>query len=143
MAKNLVGLYYTQIVKSLKYLEFSFQRTLPMPLSPSEMSESQLEAWDSFSVRFSRTADIFLSKYIRAYILSDDPTFDGGFRDQLLRAEKLGLIQDVSLWYEIRELRNVIVHEYSDSDLEKIFKKFRDYTPILLELKSRLTSASL
>lgn len=136
--KNLTGLYYAKIVKSLKYLNYSYQRTLKMPLKPAEMTDVELEAWDSFSARFARTSDIFLSKYIRAFILNDDPAFDGGFTDQLNRAEKLGLIDDVVLWLEIRELRNATVHEYSDQDLEKIFEKFRKFTPLLLELATKL-----
>lgn len=136
--KNLTGLYYTKIVKSLKYLEYSYHRTLNMPLNPTQMSDSELEAWDSFASRFARSSDIFLSKYIRAYILKDDPAFDGGFRDQLNRAEKLGLIDNVEVWMEIRELRNATVHEYSDQDLEKIFQKFRIYSPLLLDLPKKL-----
>jgi len=135
---SLMGLYYTKIAKSLKYLEYSFKRTSTMPFNPAQMSDSELEAWDGFAARFARTSDIFLSKYIRAFILHDDPTFDGGFRDQLNRAEKLGLIHDANVWMEIRELRNATVHEYSDQDLEKIFEKFRKFTPLLLELAKKI-----
>lgn len=136
--KNLTGLYYTKIVKSLKYLEYSYKRTLKMPTNPVDMNDSELEAWDSFASRFARTSDIFLSKYIKAYLLKDDPAFDGGFHDQLNRAEKLGLIENVSIWMEIRELRNATVHEYSDQDLEKIFQKFRKYSSLLLALPTKL-----
>lgn len=110
-----------------------------MPLNPADMTDPQLEAWDGFASRFARTSDIFLSKYVRAYILKDDPAFDGGFRDQLNKAEKLGLIDDTNTWMEIRELRNATVHEYSDQDLEKIFEKFRKYTPLLLALSKKLS----
>jgi len=135
---NLVGYYYTKIVKSLKYLEYSFARTSTMPVDPTQMSDSQLEAWDSFASRFARTSDIFLSKYLKAYLTKDDPAFDGSFRDSLNRAEKLKLIDHAPTWLEIRELRNATVHEYSDSDLKIIFEKFRNFTPLLIELKTRL-----
>jgi hypothetical protein len=138
-SKNLTGLYYSKIVKSLKYLEYSYNRTLSMPLNPAQMTDAQLEAWDGFAARFARSSDIFLSKYIRAFILKDDPAFDGGFRDQLNRAEKLGLIDDATIWMEIRELRDATVHEYSDQDLEKIFEKFRKYSALLLELPKKLS----
>ena len=135
---DLVGLYYSKIVKSLKYLEYSYKRTMNMPLNPGKMTESELEAWDSFCARFARTSDIFLTKYVRAFILCDDPAYDGGFVDQLNRAEKLGLIEGVETWMEIRELRNVTVHEYSDQDLEKIFGKIRKYSILLLGLAVKL-----
>lgn len=135
---DLTGLYYTKIVKSLKYLEYSFQRTLSMPLSPTQMNDAQMEAWDGFAPRFARTSDIFLSKYMRAFILKDDPAFDGGFHDQLQRAAKLNLIDSVETWVEIRQLRNATVHEYSDQDLEKIFEKFRRFSPLLIDLRKKL-----
>jgi len=139
---DLTGLYYTKIVKSLKYLEYSYNRTLKMPTNPATMTDPEFEAWDSFAARFARSSDIFLSKFIRAYILRDDPAFDGGFRDQVGRAEKLGLLYDVNVWMEIRELRNAIVHEYSDQDLDQIFQKFRKFTPLILDLRSKLSHAS-
>lgn len=82
--------------------------------------------------------DIFLTKYMKAFLLKDDPAYEGGFHDQLNRAEKLGLIENVATWMEIRELRNAPVHEYSDQDLEKIFAKFRKLTPLLIELAAKL-----
>lgn len=121
---ELVGLYYTKIVKSLKYLEYSYQRTLLMPIDPTQMTDSELEAWDSFASRFARTSDIFLSKYIKAFLKQDDPAFDGSFRDTLNRAEKLNLLENVETWMDIRQLRNANVHEYSDSDLKMIFENF-------------------
>ena len=136
--KNLAGLYYSKIAKSLKYLEYSYNRTLKMPLNPNQMNDAELEAWDSFASRFARTSDIFLSKYIKAQVLNDDPAFDGGFVDQLNRAEKLGLIDNVTQWMEIRELRNATVHEYSDQDLEKIFEKFRKLSPLLFALPQKI-----
>ncbi len=135
---NLAGLYYSQIIKSLRNLEYSYHRTFNMLTHPSKMTDPELEAWDGFASRFARSSDIFLSKYLRARILMDDPAFDGGFRDLLHRAEKIGLIHNVDTWLEIRELRNVTVHEYSDQDLEKIFMKLREYSTLLLDLPKKL-----
>ncbi|OFZ28791.1 MAG: hypothetical protein A2622_06830 [Bdellovibrionales bacterium RIFCSPHIGHO2_01_FULL_40_29] len=109
-----------------------------MPLNPNQMTDAELESWDSFASRFARTSDIFLSKYIKAQVLNDDPAFDGGFVDQLNRAEKLGLIENVIQWMEIRELRTATVHEYSDQDLEKIFEKFRKFSPLLFALPQKI-----
>lgn len=71
-------------------------------------------------------------------IKHDDPVFDGSFRDNLNRAEKLKLIDDSRVWFEIRQLRNVVVHEYSDEDLKAIFQKMLKFTPLILELRTRL-----
>ena len=139
-SKDLTGYYYTKIVKSLKYFEYTHARVLKLSTNPNDLSEQELETWDGFATRFSRTADIFLSKYIKAAVQKDDPGFDGSFRDYLNRAEKLKLIEDTGLWLEIRSLRNVIVHDYSDSDLDLIFKKMLKLSPLILGLRTRLTT---
>ncbi len=142
MTTALVGTYYTKIIKSLRYLDYTFKRVSQMPIDPALMSEPEKEAWDGFVTRFARSSDLFLSRFIKAYIRADDPAFDGSFRDHLNRAEKLGLIESVDPWLEIRELRNVLVHEYSDSDLKKIFEKMVHYTPLVLGLEQRLANAT-
>ncbi len=138
--KDLVGYYYTKITKSLKYLEFTFRRVQSMSTDPTQLAPEQLELWDSFAVRFARTSDLFLSKFIKAIVLKDDPAFDGGFRDFLNRAEKLKVISHPLQWHEIRQLRNVTVHEYSDQDLKEIFGKLISYAPQLLDLPKVLSS---
>ncbi|PWU15545.1 MAG: hypothetical protein C5B49_11660 [Bdellovibrio sp.] len=139
---KLVGSYYTKIVKSLKYLNYTYQRVLQLPVDPTQMSDPEKEVWDGFVTRFARSSDLFLSKFVKAYVRADDPAFDGSFRDHLNRAEKLRLIDSVDPWLEIRELRNVLVHEYSDSDLKNIFEKMIRYTPMVLDLEKRLAHAS-
>ena len=136
--KNLTGYYYTKIVNSIKYLEFTFHRVQQLDTDPKKLSDVQLELWDSFAVRFASTSDIFLTKFLRALVKNDDPAFDGTFRDVLHYGEKLKALTNVPMWLEIRELRNVTVHEYSDQDLIEIFKKLLKYSPILLSLSKTL-----
>lgn len=140
VTESLVTFYYAKIVKSLNRLEYSYGRVLKLPTKPESLTEEQFETWDGFSTRFSRTADIFLSKYIKAAVTEDDPGFDGKFRDYLNRAQKIGLIDNIDDWLDIRSLRNVVVHEYSDDDLEKIFLKMLKYTPLVIELRKKLAS---
>jgi len=142
MSKDLTGFYYAKIVKSLNYLEYTFERVKNLKTNPGQLSGDELERWDGMATRFARASDLFLSKYIKAAVLKDDPAFDGAFRDFLNRAEKLKIIDETASWLEIRNLRNVAVHEYSEGDLEKILIKFLHYTPMILELRARLANAS-
>ena len=137
---DLVGYYYTKIVKSIRYLEFTFSRVNNLSTNPELLTDEQLELWDSFAVRFARTSDLFLSKFLKAAAKRDDPAFDGTFRDTLNYCEKLKIIENVPKWLEIRELRNVTVHEYSDQDLNEIFKKLVKFTPELIDLSAFLHS---
>ena len=106
-------------LKSLKHLDVSFQKVKNLSADISDLNEEQLETWESFSVRLARSADIFLSRLMRTMVLYDDPGFIGSFRDFLNRADKLEIVADTEAWLKIRALRNVVVHDYQDSDLEK------------------------
>ncbi len=133
-----MGYFYAKIIKSLNYLEFTYTRVSNIDRDPKVLSEEQMELWDSFAIRFARTSDLFLSKFIKAIVKRDDPAFDGGFRDYLYQCEKLGVLEDIPMWLEIRNLRNIAVHEYSDEDLKEIFKKLLDYSAHLFQLRSKL-----
>ena len=104
--KDLRGYYFTKLVKSLRYLEYSYKRVAKLSPDPAALTAEEFERWDGFAVRFARSSDLFLSKFITAVIKCDDPAFDGGFRDRLHQAEKLGLVENIPMWMEIRQLRN-------------------------------------
>ncbi len=142
MANDLTGFYYAKIVKSLNYLEYTFDKVKQLPTRLDALSADDLERWDGMATRFARASDLFLSKYVKAAVMKDDPAFDGSFRDYLNEAEKSGLIDDAKIWLEIRNLRNVAVHEYSEGDLEKVLQKFIQLTPVVLDLRKRLAHAT-
>ncbi len=89
-------------------------------------------------MRFARSSDLFLTKFLKAIVKRDDPAFDGSFRDYLHYAEKLKALENLPMWLEIRQLRNVTVHEYSDQDLKEIFRKLVSFTPEILNLEKSL-----
>ena len=101
-----------------------------------EMDDETMETWESFSARFSRTSDVFLSRLLRTVILSGDPGFEGTLRDYVNKAEKLGLIEDAAVWMEIRELRNVTAHDYNETKLSQIYERIRELAPTLIALKN-------
>ena len=124
-----------KLLKALVHLNYSYQKILKLPTDPAQMDEEILETWESFAARFSRVADLFLTKYIRAYILMQDPGFNGSFLDFLNQAEKLKLVEQIDPWMSIRELRNISGHEYTEKDLAKFFDRLKQEAPHLLALK--------
>ena len=129
-----------KLLKAIGHLEYSYKKIQQINPDTTQMDEEDLETWESFSARFCRVADIFLSKYIRTYILAQDPGFIGSFRDFLNQAEKLNLLDDTELWMSIRELRNISAHDYTDKDLALFFKRLQQEAPRLLALKNTLPS---
>jgi len=125
-----------KLQKALAHLEYSYHKIQTLPQQMDQLDEESLETWESFIARFSRVADLFLSRFIRTKILIEDPGFRGSFRDHLNYAAKIGIIDDVEQWMAIRELRNITVHEYAEDNLTPIFKQVQKECSYLLQLKT-------
>lgn len=134
---DLLQAYKRKILKSLDHLEYSFkkvQRISPGPL----LSDDQLETWESFAARLSRSVDLFLTKYLRLRIKREDPGFDGSLRDYCNLAEKLGIIDDANAWMSLRELRNSNVHDYEEDELVGFHQSLLHAAPSVLSVRSQL-----
>ena len=127
-----------KLLKAIDHLDYSYHKILQLPVTLNALDEEMLETWESFAARFSRVADIFLTKYIRASVLINDPGFSGSLRDFLDQAEKLGVLEDVNSWMGIRELRNISAHEYTEKDLSIFFERIKQEAPRLIKIKAIL-----
>lgn len=139
MNKELLDTYTEKLHKALDHLEYSYEKVKDYPVIPYDLNDESLETWESFSARFSRVSDLFISKYLQLRLLDFDPGFQGSVKDVLNFAEKCRLIEDSLLWMEIRRLRNICSHEYNDEDLQQYFLDLKKYTPNLLAIKKLLT----
>lgn len=126
--------------KALERLLYSYQKVQNLPLDENQFDDETLETWESFAARFGRASDIFLSQYLRTYVLTTDSGFQGTMRDFMNVGEKLGLIDDAKAWMGIRELRNISAHEYTEHDLVALFKRLLVETPRLLKIMEKLSA---
>jgi hypothetical protein len=94
---TLLDSYKRKTLKSLDHLTYSFEKAQKMSPGP-DLEDDELETWESFAARLSRSVDLFLTKYIRLRIKKEDPGFDGSLRDYCNLAEKLGLIESADSW---------------------------------------------
>lgn len=133
-----IDVYGEKLQKSLKHLIYSYNKVQKLTAQVAVMDEETLETWESFTSRFSRTVDLFLTKYLRAIVLKEDPGFTGSVRDFADYGEKLGLIESADQWMEFRGFRNIIVHEYEDDDLQQNLEDLRRLTPVVLNIRSKL-----
>ena len=130
--------YKDKILKGIGHLEYSYKKISKLTTEPSKLSDDELDRWESFCSRFSRVADLFLTKYIRRKVLLDDPGFEGSFRDYLDRAEKLSVIESADYWQDIRSLRNINAHEYTEEDLQNFYHRVRKSARVVIDLKNKL-----
>ncbi|MBN1960801.1 MAG: hypothetical protein JW841_07620 [Deltaproteobacteria bacterium] len=134
----LLKMYKLRLQKALQHLRYSFSKISNANTKVQNLSEAELESWESFAARHARVVDLFLAKYVRAFVLKDDPGFNGSLRDFANQAEKLGLIDSAHEWMALRELRNIIAHEYTDEDTEVMFNTLKDTAPRLLLLEKKI-----
>ena len=91
------------------------------------------ESFDALTSKFSRVSDIFTQKVLKSFVMltrEDAPTF----LDRMHLCEKLGVIPSAEEMVTIRDLRNLIAHEYLSENLLDIYQE-------CLELSGRLLDA--
>jgi uncharacterized protein with HEPN domain len=118
---------YEEITKHLQRLERAFtnlNNTLGLPLTAEKvekiLSDDILSSFlDQIAYRFSKIQDS-LGKLIRSYLfLKGENVENLTMIDVLNYAEKYNLKINKEKWFELRELRNAITHEYG-RELSKI-----------------------
>lgn len=122
------------------YLTYSAQRVQRiLPIADWQtLSLEQHEMLAAFRVRFSEFQE-HLGKTMRAIAIEEEVETER-FGSVLAFMEKLEIIESTERWKLIRELRNVVNHEYEeDADkLSQFFKEMLKATPELFECFQRL-----
>lgn len=125
--------------KAVGHLKYSYDKVQKNNLlKKSEWTEEQLEILESFSSRFARASDLFISKYLRLLALETDPAYRGTLIDLLNLAEKMNWISSAKQWSRIRELRNVAAHEYTEEDLRALYQEIFRLSDLVLSVSKLL-----
>ena len=78
------------------------------------------EPYDALTIRFSRAVEVCL-KFFRTYEVYLFGESSDTIRDRLLKMEKIGLISNVDLWINMRDVRNRVVHDYLPEEIIKTY----------------------
>lgn len=102
--------------------------------------ETLSERVDAFVSRFSRLQDTIGDKLLPAYLAAHGERV-ATFTENLDRAERLGLIDDAQAWFDMRKLRNQMVHEYIEDPavLASALQAGHDFVPALVAAAAKLT----
>ncbi|HMY80416.1 MAG TPA: hypothetical protein PLW93_03015 [Candidatus Absconditabacterales bacterium] len=100
-----------KLLLAFGYLEESYRDCLSIDPSYSNNKE-ELIYLEALTSRFERFVDIMLSKYIKSVVLYEGGPSDGTTKDMLLYLEKMKLISNAYHWVEMKNLRNMIAHDY-------------------------------
>ncbi|BBP02345.1 hypothetical protein [Sulfuriferula nivalis] len=104
----------------------------------TNLPPEQLERLESLASRFARLADLLTQRLFR---LIDDIELVGNstLLDRIYRAEKRGW-GNASELIKIRELRNLIAHEYSGDRMVEVYTAVASLTPSLLNVVPAVTT---
>ncbi len=125
----LLALEVVRLCKATEHLTWSIERCRDIAALP--WSLEQLERLESMASRFARLADLLTQRVMR---LADDLELEspGSLLDRIRRAEKRGWAASDGQLVRVRELRNLIAHEYEDEDLAQLYAAVLQLAPALL-----------
>jgi hypothetical protein len=118
--ESLLNLNWNLLKQALPSFERSLVKCRDIDFSPPISFETE-ESLDALSSKFSRVSDIYTQKVIKTllFLLREDaPTF----LDRMNLCEKLGIIPSAEELTAIRDLRNIIAHEYLSENLLEIYR---------------------
>jgi hypothetical protein len=122
------------------YLQYSVAQiqALQMPWTWDRLTPDGHESLAAFRVRFSEYQE-HMGKTMKAIAVEEEKPSEP-FTAVLLYMEKLGCLESVERWKEIRELRNAVNHEYEDDSaaIQVLFQAMLDSTPDLLRWHEHL-----
>ncbi len=120
------------------HLGFSINRTQDL-LDQPDWQPEELERLESLASRFARLSDLLIQKVMR---LIDDLelTTSGTLLDRIHRAEKRGWVDDSMKLVRIRELRNLIAHEYAADKMAEIYAAVAALAPELLAMVPKVAA---
>jgi hypothetical protein len=129
--QNLLDLNCNLLKQALPSFERSLVKCRDLDFSLPISFETE-ESLDALSSKFSRVSDIFTQKVLKTLIFvlrEDAPTF----LDRMNLCEKLGIIPSAEELIAIRDLRNIIAHEYLSENLVEIYMEIIELSDGLLK----------
>ncbi len=101
-----------------------------LPADLAGISPTHLESVEAFSSRFARTVDLLVNKVLRSLDRAE-LLAPGTLIDVVNRAEKRGLVARAADLREMKDVRNIIAHDYAGAKATEIFAYCREQKPVL------------
>ena len=118
--------------KQLQWLEISYKQCSNIQIK-KEYTVDEFGNFETLCSRYSRSIDFLIRKIFRTL---DEYEFEnqGTLVDVVNNAHKRGLFEDVEELRIMKEIRNTIVHEYIEENLQDVFDEVLQYTKVLIKI---------
>lgn len=128
--RNLLEQGLAELTSARRHLDYSFQQVVGLPDTLAGATESQLESAEAFTGRLARTVDLLVNKVLRS-LDRVELRSDGTLLDVINRAEKRGFVGRAQELREMKDVRNMIAHDYAGAKAAEIFAYCREQKPVL------------
>jgi uncharacterized protein YutE (UPF0331/DUF86 family) len=118
------------LAQARQHLDFSFQQTARLREDLQGVAPEQLASVEAFCSRFARTVDLLVNKVLRSLDRAELRP-EGTLLDVVNRAEKRGFVAHASDLREMKDVRNIIAHDYAGARAAEIFTFCREQKPAL------------
>lgn len=97
-------------------------------------SFEETEAFDALIIKLSRNIDVFFQQIIKGFfkLKAEENLF---FIDKINRLEKMKIIENADVVFELKSFRNQAVHEYSVIDFQLLYLEAVNNTKELMKLE--------
>jgi uncharacterized protein YutE (UPF0331/DUF86 family) len=128
-ARQLLAQALAELSQARNHLDYSFAQVAPLPPDLAVVTAAQLESVEAFCSRFARTVDLLVNKTLRCLDRVELKP-EGTLLDVVNRAEKRGFINHASELREMKDVRNIIAHDYAGARIAEIFAYCREQKPV-------------
>ena len=138
-ARNLLEQGLAELSSARRHLDYSFQQVAGLADTLAGATDQQLESAEAFTGRLARAVDLLVNKVLRSLDRVELKT-EGTLLDVINRAEKRGLVSRAQELREMKDVRNMIAHDYAGAKAAEIFAYCREQKPVLDGICDRATA---
>ncbi len=129
-ARSLLEQGLAELANARRHLDYSFQQVATLPDTLTGATEKQLESAEAFTGRFARSVDLLVNKVLRSLDRVELKP-EGTLLDVVNRAEQRGFVNRSEELREMKDVRNMIAHDYAGAKAAEIFAYCREQKPVL------------
>lgn len=129
-ARKLLEESLAELADARRHLNYSFQQVAGLPATLAGATEGQLESAEAFTGRFARSVDLLVNKVLRSLDRVEMQP-EGTLLNVVNRAEKRGFVTRAQELREMKDVRNIIAHDYAGAKAAEIFSYCREQKPVL------------